>query len=319
MSSKPHAKDLGLTTSMREFAGLAILFADISGSTRLYERLGDSKAKKIVDRCLDVLTGVVKENEGHLVKKLGDELMCTFEDPHWAAKASTEMHLTLQRTALLGKFGGEIPRIRVGFHFGTVIRDAGDVFGDAVNVAARVVSQAKAHQTLTTKETLALLPSDLHHSTRLVDRFPMKGKSREVEIYEVIWDTADLTVAPEGFKALSRQAARLVLQYRNKEIELHQASPSAKLGRGDDNDIVVHDSQSSRLHARIELRRERFYVTDQSLNGTYVNVEGEEEVCLRHEEFPLRGSGVISLGRPTKKAETFRITFRIDEPTVVPS
>ena len=319
MSTEPHASDKGLTTSIREYAGLAILFADISGSTRLYERLGDSKAKKIVDRCLDILTDVVEENEGHLVKKLGDELMCTFEDPHWAAKASTEMHLTLQRTALQGKFAGETPRIRVGFHFGTVIRDAGDVFGDAVNVAARVVSQAKAHQTLTTKETLALLPSDLHNATRLVHRFPIKGKSREVEIYEVIWDMADLTVAPDGFKALARQAARMVLRFQTKEIELHQASPSLKMGRGDDNDVVVPDTQSSRLHAKIELRRERFYVTDQSLNGTYVYVEGEEEVCLRHEVFLLRGSGVISLGRPTEKAEEFRITFAIEEPTDVPS
>jgi class 3 adenylate cyclase len=310
---------MGLTTSIREFAGLAILFADISGSTRLYERLGDSKAKKIVDRSLDILTEVLEENEGHLVKKLGDELMCTFEDPHWAAKASTEMHLALQRAALGGKFGGETPRIRVGFHFGTVIRDAGDIFGDAVNVAARVVSQAKAHQTLTTKETLALLPSDLHKATRLVDRFPIKGKSREVEIYEVIWDMADLTVAPEGFKALSRQAARMVLRFQAVEVELNQISPSVKLGRGDDNDVVVPDSQSSRLHAKVELRRERFYVTDQSLNGTYVQVEGEEEVCLRHEEFPLRGSGIISLGRPIEKSGEFRITFTVHEPTAVSS
>jgi len=319
MSNQPRPKDLSLTTTIREFAELTILFADIAGSTRLYERLGDSKAKKVVDRCLSVLGDVVGENEGQLVKKLGDEVMCTFGDPHLAARASTEMHLGLQRAAVLGKFGNESPRIRVGFHFGTVIRDGGDVFGDAVNIAARVVSQAKAHQTLTTKETLALLPVDLHDTTRFVDRFPIKGKAREVEIYEVIWDTADLTVAPAGFKALARQAARMVLRFRDSEMELNQSSPSVKMGRGDDNEVVVPDYQSSRLHAKIELRRERFYLVDQSLNGTYVLIEGEEEACLKHEEIHLRGSGVISLGRPTEKADEFRMTFTVEEPTVVPS
>ncbi len=308
-------KDLSLTTTFREYAHLAIMFADISGSTRLYERLGDSKAKKIVDRALGFLTDVVQRHKGVIVKKIGDELMCTFDDPHWAADASTEMHGALQQASLAGSFGEEVLGIRVGFHFGMVIKDRGDVFGDAVNVAARVVAQAKRNQILTTRETLALLPAAVHGTTRFVDRFAVKGKSAELEIFELVWDTAGLTMVPDIVLDRGRRSIRMRLRFRDKEYDLCDSCPAIKLGRGDDNDIVVPDSQSSRMHAKVELRREKVFLVDQSMNGTYVAMTGDEEVFLRHEEIHLKGTGIITLGRPTNSAPDLRITFSLEEPT----
>ena len=306
--------DAGLTTTMREFAHLAILFADVSGSTRLYERLGDSKAKRIVDRCLGLLRSEVERYRGRIVKHIGDELLCTFEDPQLAALASTAMQNALRQAASAGLFGEEQLAIRVGFHFGIVIQDRGDVFGDAVNTAARVVAQAKQHQVLTTKETLALLPPEVQSGTRFVDRFALRGKRHELEIYEVLWDVTDLTVAPDHLRDRTPGDLRLQLRYQDLRIDLGPGRPSASLGRGRDNDIVVQDNQSSRFHAKVEFRKSRFYLVDQSLNGTYVRIDGDDEVCLRHEELLLKGEGLISLGRSVESMPRLQIAFTVGSP-----
>jgi len=306
--------DAGLTTSMREFAQLAILFADVYGSTRLYERLGDTNAKRIVDRCLGVLRREVERYEGRIVKHIGDELLCTFVDPRHAAQASTAMQQTLRQAATGGVFGDEQLAIRIGFHFGIVIQDGGDVFGDAVNTAARVVAQAKQHQVLTTKETLALLPPEVQSGTRFVDRFLVRGKRQELEIYEVLWDVTDLTVAPDHLHEPERADRRLQLRYQDLRVDIGPGRRSASLGRGQDNDIVVQDNQSSRVHAKVEFRKTRFFLVDQSLNGTYVRNDADDEVFLRHEEMQLKGEGVISLGRPVDTAPELQIAFIIGTP-----
>jgi class 3 adenylate cyclase len=299
-------------TTVKEIVNLAIMFSDIAGSTRMYERLGDRQAKKIVDKCLGMLSEVVTRNRGFIIKKIGDELMCTFDDPQNASQAASEMQVTLKQASAFGTFSNEAVRIRVGFHFGCVIRDRGDVFGDAVNVAARVVAQAKAGQILTTKESLSLLPQELHAGTRFIDRIAVKGKTKELEIYEVLWDLADLTMGPEALRERPRFDQRIRVSFRGREVVLGEDRTSLRMGRGEDNDIIVPDNQSSRLHARIELRRERFVLVDQSLNGTYVKIEGEEEVCLRRDELALKGSGSISLGRPTDLAKDLVVAFSVD-------
>ena len=74
-------------------------------------------------------------------------------------------------------------QIRVGFHFGPAIMEGGDVFGDAVNVAARMAAQAKGGQIITTQSTLDLLSPARRAGSRFVDRAPLKGKKKKNEIY----------------------------------------------------------------------------------------------------------------------------------------
>jgi pSer/pThr/pTyr-binding forkhead associated (FHA) protein len=92
-------------------------------------------------------------------------------------------------------------------------------------------------------------------------------------------------------------------------MELSKSRPSLRFGRGTENDFVVPDHQASRLHARIELRRDRFVLVDQSMNGTYVQMDGVAEVCLRRDEVPLKGTGLISLGRATASEAAIHIRF----------
>ncbi len=292
----------------QESEELAILFADVAGSTRLYDRRGDAFARKVIGLCLSFLRQVVQGEHGSVIKEIGDEVMCTFPSAEHAAAAAIEMQRTIQQASSFGKFENEQLRIRVGFHFGPVVRGNEDVFGDAVNVAARVVAQAKAQQILTTQDTMDHLPEERRAKARLIDRVMLKGKSQELELHELLWDIDNLTVLQDGLVADGiRVTARLT--YCGKEFFLDAEHSIIRMGRGDENDIVVADTLASRLHARLELRKGKMVLVDQSLNGTYFRLEGEEEGFLRRDEQTLRGRGVISLGRTPESNPDHRILF----------
>jgi predicted component of type VI protein secretion system len=84
------------------------------------------------------------------------------------------------------------------------------------------------------------------------------------------------------------------------------------MGRHRDNDLVVDDTLASRVHARIEYRRGKYFLIDQSTNGTHIITEGEEGVCLRREELQLNGSGMICLGRPLDEDSPLAIHFSLE-------
>jgi class 3 adenylate cyclase len=277
---------------------LAILFADVSGSTKLYETLGNTRAQTIISMALEVLGQAAARHKGTIVKNIGDELMCTFPTSVEAATAAQDMQRSLRQAITMGTIPYETLTIRTGFHFGSVIPQKGDVFGDAVNVAARVVAQAKKGQILTTKSTVETLPEEMKASIRFIDRAAVKGKKEELELFEVLWEFENLTIVQNFFEAKPREA-RLQATFGETTVELSHDRPSLQMGRGMENDFVIPEPLASRAHARIEFRRERFVLIDQSINGTFVVQQGDEEVALRRDEIVLNGSGMISLGKST--------------------
>ncbi len=292
----------------RESEELAILFADVAGSTRLYEKKGDTIARRVISLCLGFLRTATQDEEGVVIKEIGDEVMCTFTSAEHAASAAVEMQRVVRQASSMGTFENEQIQIRVGFHFGRVVRGQQDVFGDAVNVAARVVAQAKAQQILTTRDTMNCLSEERRTRARLIDRVILKGKTQELELHELLWDIENLTVLQDGVVAGGGEvAARLT--FGGKEYFLDAQHPVLRMGRGDENDLVVADTLASRLHARVEVRKGRMVLVDQSLNGTYVRLEGEDEQFLRRDEQTLRGRGVISLGRSATGNTELRILF----------
>jgi hypothetical protein len=271
--------------------------------------MGNAKAQRIVDQCLALLAGVTEGQGGTVIKKIGDEIMCTFETADAAARVAGEMQQSLKLSLSFGKFEVTRLNIRVGFHAGPVILSTGDVFGDAVNVAARVAAQAKAGQVLTTSTTLELLTPEIRTRTRFIDKVGVKGKTEDLELYELLWEFENLTVVEDSFRPSQQGTGRIRLNYNGVEVELNKERPALRLGRGSENDFVIPDHQASRLHARVELRRDRFVLIDQSLNGTYVTIEGEAEVCLRRDEIALKGAGVFSIGRSVNSEASIPIRF----------
>lgn len=272
---------------------LAVLFADVSGSTKLYERLGDAEALRAVDRCIKRMERAIEGFQGHLVKTIGDEVMATFQNAEAAFQAAVEMQ---QRVDDLPPVSGVKLAIRVGFHYGPAIVDNNDVFGDTVNTAARIVGLAKSEQILTSKGTVDTLPALLRESTRDLEQLSVKGKAEGVHIFEVLWnETGELTMKANSILS-QPPTVKLCLRYRGKAYLLDDKTPSLSLGRDKTNDVVVEDRKASRQHGRIERRGDKFVYVDISTNGSCVAVAGERETLLRREELLLRSTGKISFG-----------------------
>ena len=275
---------------------MAILFADIAQSTQIYEKIGNAAAQRLIAICLAALTDVCMLHNGMVIKTIGDEIMCTFPTARDAIDAAMEMQSAIESIPPSELSGHHAPNIYVGIHYGPVIEEKKDVFGEAVNVAARMVGIAKQRQIITTRQIVDALPHGYSDCVRCIDKTTVKGKSEELFIYEVICEKETMTVMLKAFpeaKPASKQ--RLELIFNDTTFEVSDTHPVATLGRQDQNDVVVNDSRVSRFHARIEYRKEKYILIDQSTNGTYVAEHGMDAVLLMRDEIQLDGSGVIDL------------------------
>jgi adenylate cyclase len=271
---------------------LVVLFADISGSTKLYEFLGNADALATIDRCLQIVKRVCVDFDGRVVKTIGDEVLAVFPAADGAAQAAIEIQLRIckQRT------NRDTPvAMHIGFHSGPTIEDEADVFGDAVNVAARLTTFAGGGQIFTSGQTAAELSPALRARTRDQDSHTFRGKDQDVAVFELTWAESEEELTSMSPR-VAVAATKVKLTHGAQEIELSEARSRLTLGRDVTNDIVIADRKASRVHAHIERRRDKFVLIDHSSNGTWVTTEGKTEVTLRREELILRGRGHISFG-----------------------
>jgi adenylate cyclase len=291
---------------------IGIMFADVVGSTQLFELLGDDMARATIAETLELLTSVTNGHGGTVIKTIGDEVMCTFPEAEDSANAATEMHETLEDANDMREEGPKI-KIRIGMHFGPALLEGGDVFGDAVNVAARMAAQAKGGQIITTKTTIDLLDPVTQASSRFVDRAPIKGKKEDIEIYEIIWQESDVTTMATGVgtSAKQREEVSLEVSYKKTSVTLNQDKSVLMMGRSKACDLPINEQLASRQHVKIELRRDKFFVIDQSTNGTHIKVDGTDESFLRREEMHITANGQISLGKSFADNPTEVVSFAL--------
>ena len=279
----------------------AIMFADVSGSTRMYDQLGDEVAKRTIDKCLGQMQVVTEAHKGIVIKKIGDELMCRFDNADEALSAARVSQLEIRT---LGTLENTTLAIRAGIHYGEVIEDDDDIFGDAVNVAARMAGIAKGGQIITTADTVAELGPELSSQVRQVDVTRVKGKQEKLAVYEVLWEqSAEVTrVATQLLSRSVTGPSALRLSRGDDTCVIDSEAESVWIGRDESCQLIVNTALASRKHAYCELRRGKFVLVDQGTNGTYVSSAGGDEVYLRREELVLRGRGAISLGKPVAEA-----------------
>ena len=290
---------------------LAILFADISGSTMLYETLGNRLARELVVRCLALMSSRLAAHGGTLIKTIGDELMCVFPSAEAALRAACDMQDAVEN----GKPGGGTPMyVRIGFNYGEVIREANDVHGDAVNVAARITDVARARQILATHAAVEALPPELRHRARHIRRASIKGRQAQLDLFQIGWlrDDGDRVRfgnpadrKPEG------QEEQLVLRHRDQQFTVSERNATATLGRGGVCTIMIRDEAVSDLHAIVEYQLGKFFVSDRGTGGTYIQFSGGDTVHIAGEETMLRGSGAILLGRSFSEDPAGIIEFSI--------
>jgi class 3 adenylate cyclase len=292
-----------------EHNNVAILFADISGSTALYDKLGNIRALELVTQTLAILTQEMTAHGGTLIKTIGDEIMCTFPDVTAAINAACDMQSSVERQ----RPGGEIPiYIRIGLHYGDVIREGGDVYGDAVNIAARVTAITRARLILTTQAVVDLLPEETRIQTRPVMRAEFRGKVETVNVFQIFWEHDDATSTRIGMPAFRKPAEsrrELVLRYHQQVIMMSEHKKTLVLGRGADCDMKIRDNLASRQHARIEYNFGKFLLSDHSVNGTFIRFSDNQVIQLSHQQIVLHGSGTLSMGQPFSESPTEVIEY----------
>jgi class 3 adenylate cyclase len=294
----------------------AVLFADICHSTGLYEQLGDTQALTLVSKAFSLLHEVTFRRNGRVVRTFGDEVLCLFEQADPAARAACEMHLAIKKDPMLARVK---MALKAGLHFGEVIVREDDIYGDAVNVAARAVSLARKDQIITTGDTLRAVPSTTLISTRNLGRIGVKGRIGDLDFHEILWrgdqgDGLTLTDTLQLEEMGRSPSAALTLEYQGQRLELGKARSLVYIGRSDDNDLVMPHHFVSRVHATIEYRNAKFLLTDHSTNGLYVKMGTSQPVFVHRDQVTLLGEGMISPGRELSHpgAEIIRYGMRIE-------
>ena len=294
---------------------MGVLFADITDSTRLYQKLGDAGARALVNARLSTLTYVLPRYNGRLVKTIGDEVMCVFPDADAAVRAASDM-----QSRIASAQNSEQPvRIHIGVHYGPVLVEGSDVFGDTVNVAAYLTAVATADQILTTEETNRNLSAEVRTFVRPVFQAVLKGSSEESTVHEVLWraDTADLTNVNSYFhKIIPGDTGSLLLELGDNTVRVSQACATISIGRAESSDLRTTDMFASRHHATVRLIRQHFYLFDHSINGSFVLRESGEEVRVPRAELLLEGMGKIALGRSHAEQPDEVIEFRRDRRSI---
>jgi adenylate cyclase len=294
---------------------VAVLFADVVGSTRLYELLGDNRARELILVCIDIMRESTERNRGTLIKTIGDEILSIFPTTDDAVNAASEMHQDIAaRPELLVQ--GQHVAIRIGCHFGPVVFENKDIFGASVHTANRVTSQAKAGQVILSADAVRRCSPEWRAVSRRVDVAALRGMAEEIELYEVIWQQEDVTSMLPSIEMgghRSSRSVRMRVRYQEREIVLDDAKKEITMGRAEENDVVIKGTLISRLHARIEVLRDRFLLVDQSTNGTFVTNQEGKEAFVRRDSIVLQGRGFIGLGKTPDANAADAIRYELED------
>jgi adenylate cyclase len=284
---------------MQEAPSGCVLFADVSGSTKLEEMVGDQAAHEAIGLCVKLFAALTEQHGGRVVKAIGDEVMAIFPRAGQAARAAIDIQLGMIGMAPVDKVR---LGVRVGMHSGPVVERDGSVFGDAVSLAARLTEMASRGQIITSAETVQQLDPIQRLDCRSLYEIPVKGREQGMSVCELLWTDTDDATQLVSSRASTDGTDSLRVVYRTRVVTLSQRHPSMVLGRDAAADLVVNDRMASRTHCVIERRQERFMLADRSANGTYLTIDGDPEIVLRGEESALRSHGYIALGQPRATA-----------------
>lgn len=292
----------------RQSIECTVMFTDVVGSTSLYEKYGDEAAKSAIDGCIAFMLEIAEKFNGVLIKTIGDEIMCRFPDADSAVEAACEINDTM-----VMPFGAQrlFLTVKTGLHHGEVILDGNDVFGDAVNVAARMVGISKSQQIITTQDTYNALDPSLQEKGREFDKTTLKGKSEPVTIYDIVWSSNDDRTSVVFATGNIKQDTTLELTHNGNSVTLSKDDLPFVIGRSPSSDMIVESSLASRTHIKIDYSRGKFVAADTSTNGTYVKLDNGKEVYLRREEMPISSSGFISPGEKITDDKAGLIAFRV--------
>jgi adenylate cyclase len=280
----------------------AVLLADITGSTPLYEAVGDGEAAERIGRCVDRMRHLIEAGGGVFVAAKGDDVLATFE----AADAAL-----MAVEAILAEMPMGGLSVHAGLHFGWVVSTRGDIFGDTVNLSARLAGMANPGEVLMSRDFAAQLPRDRAATLRPLNAMTVKGKSLPIEVFSLNDDTQFLAPARTAPRVPAGDNRVSVLLAFGATRRMAEEGTSVSLGRGTENEIVVPKPWVSRRHATVAVSGSRIQLTDRSSYGTYLTVAGSPELLVRRETVILAGSGGLSPGTSAQNPDAAIVDFEV--------
>ena len=295
-----------------------VVFADLVGSTSLYERLGDRAASAFVMQLTQELRRAFEAHQGRVVKMLGDGLFVVFQRGGDALAACVSIQKNLADTPMLPGGTGPPVQVQIGMDFGEVVEINGDCFGDTVNSAARLADLAGGGQILTTENVWATLLPLQKTLLRSMGPMYLRGREQASHVYRVEWQSGrdeEATMAGRSMHSSigennASKANILELGYGGKTVVCHAQSGQLTIGRATDAGLSLNDPRVSRLHATLAWRGGNFVLTDASSYGTWVYLGlPSDGVLLRRTECYLSGAGFIVPGCERGDDDAPLITF----------
>lgn len=280
----------------------AVLLADITGSTTLYEKAGDDAAAYQIGQCIDWMKDIIEHGDGVFISAKGDDVLATFE--------AVESALGVIELILRSLDWSDLS-IHAGLHFGTVIATRNDIFGDSVNITARLASLANPGEVLISGDFAEQLDSKRAAALNSLNAMRIKGKAEPIAVFALNSDTVMLqTEMAPRFQSAAGEIIRVRLRFGDQEAVLEEGS-SITVGRSPDNDFNISRPFVSRRHATLEIANGRVQLSDHSSFGSYLVVDGNVEVFTRRETLPVQGSGRFSPGVSVQDPDAQVIHFEI--------
>ena len=291
---------------------LAILFADVCGSTRLYEQYGDEIARADMAACIALLDDIAQRLDGTTLKTIGDEIMCAFTDPIKASLAAAEMHASLKKACEAGEFKMGALHIKIGWHWGPVSWRGDEVRGEAPVTAQQIINRAKADEILTSKQSVDTLPPGLFQNIHMLDRIEAEAWEGTIDVCKVPWEQSgeETQISSVELSQVVSKEVSLELDYLGEKIIINSSFTKVSIGRGRHADLRVNGGFTSRQHAEITYRNGRFSIRDESVNGTIIVSESGESKRLRREEGVISGIGKLGFGAPPDDDPNGTVIFR---------
>jgi class 3 adenylate cyclase len=292
----------------------AVVFADLVGSTSMFERLGDADASQFVTRLTGMLGEVFAGHQGRVVKVLGDGLFVVFEDVTRAVEACVHVQNHLLKERILPGGTGPAVQMQIGIESGEVVVIDGDCFGDTVNSAARLADLAGAGQILTTENVWKTLRPEQQATLRSMGPMYLRGKAEASHIYRVEWLAGrDEDSTMVGKPLLSaKKLEHLELTYGDQVLTVQPRGSKLTMGRSAEAGLIVNDPRVSRVHASVAWQGGHFLLCDTSSYGTWVYLGSQSEpVVLRRTECYLIGTGTIVAGCERTDANAPCIEFAV--------
>lgn len=277
----------------------SVVFADLVGSTGIFERLGDETAGRFVTQLTTALAKIFEQHNGRVVKLLGDGLFVVFPAESDALTACIAIQKRLSDRPVYPAGMRSPVQMQMGLESGEVVEIDGDCYGDAVNSAARLADLAGADQILTTQRVRDLLVAEQQALLRSLGPMYLRGKSDATEVFRVEWDSERDSEATVMGVSMFAPAARTHLEISAGEHSCRLPADGGRLtlGRSRTADLFLNDSRVSRLHASVAWVGGHFVLSDSSSFGTWVYFgNSPEPVILRRTECYLIGQGQIALG-----------------------